>query len=513
MPRPLPPFLASLSLLWSAFASPSVAADPSTVPVAGLRENTPQYHAFVGAKIHVAPGRVLDRATLVVRDGVITAVGTDVNVPRGAVVWEVAGRTIYPGFIDADGEQTVEPPTTADGAWNRYVTPQLRLDALYQPSTDTNKKLRSQGIALRAVAPAGGIVKGTGVLATTGDAGANTTIVRPQTALYLKLAPPRQSRGFPNSPMGAVALVRQTLLDAQWHARAWEAYRTTPGLPKPETNEALVALNDLLARKLPIVIDAPDVLYFLRADALGREFDLPVVVRGSGQEYQRLDAVRAAGRSVLLPVDFPKPPNVADAEAAMAVSLERLMHWDAAPENPGRLAAAGVKIALTTRGLSDAASFGAAVRKTIERGLAPEQALRALTTAPAEILGVADRFGTLEVGKSATFSIVEGDWFADAKAKVHDLWIAGRRHAVQSPVFADVRGRWLLELRASAPNAKSETLEMLLEGELDKPTGKLLRNKKETALRNVALDGAQLSAAFKGDSVDWPSEFWQIFCR
>lgn len=486
---------------------PTSAADPSTTPVTGLRENTPRYHAFVGARIVAAPGRAIEKGTLVIRDGVITAVGPEVTVPRGAVVWDVTGRTLYAGFIDADAEQAVTSSANIAGAWNQYVTPQLRVDEHYQLAADVNKKLRSQGLTLRVVGPAGGIVKGTGTIVTLGDDSANTAIVRPQSALYLKLSPPRGGRGFPNSPMGAMALVRQTLLDAQWYTRAWDAYRAAPGLPKPETNEALAALNDLLSRKLPIVCEAADVLYFLRADALAREFDLPLIVRGAGDEYQRLEAVKAAGRAVIVPIDFPKPPSVGDAEAAMTVSLERLMHWDSAPENPARLAGAGVKIAFTSRGLSDVAMFAAGVRKAVDRGLEADQALRALTTTPAEMFGIADRFGTLDVGKSATFSIVEGDWFTDAKAKVHDVWIGGVRHNVQPQVFADVRGRWLFELLDAGDAKKfSEPVAVVFEGEPDKLTGKLTRGKKETPLKNIGIDGAQLSASFKGDAVDLPGE-------
>src|SRR6185312_2881305 len=140
-------------------------------------------------------------------------------------------------------------------------------------------------------------------------------------------------------------------------------------------------------RKPLVVIEAGDELYALRADRIATEFQLNAIILGSGDEYKRLEEIKAAGRPIIVPVNFPKAPNVATPEAALNVSLDRLMHWDLAPENPARLSDAGVKIALTSRGLRDPATFLAAVRKAVKRGLKPEAALRALTLTPAELFG------------------------------------------------------------------------------------------------------------------------------
>lgn len=482
------------------------AAEPTTVPVDGLHQNTPSYHALVGAKIVTAPGHVIEKGTIVLRDGVIVAVGPEVRTPAGAVVWDLAGKTIYPGFIDAYGEQAIESPRPTDGAWSGSVTPQLRTDAFYKPDAATNKKFRSQGFAVRVIAPSAGIVKGTSVAATTGDDAPNFGIVRPQASLHLKLMPSRGGgeRVFPSSPMGAMTLVRQTFLDAKWYALAQEAYSKGGNTPRPETNESLAALNALVQQKLPIVVDAPDVLYFLRADAVGGEFDLPIVVRGSGSEYQRLEAVKDTGRAVIVPLDFPSPPSVNSPEAALTAPLERLMHWDLAPENAGRLAAAGVKIALTTHGLKDVGGFWSALRKATDRGLTADAALVALTTAPAELFGLGARYGTIAAGKSGSLVVADGDLFRNAKAKIIDTWVDGKRYAGPPPPLADLRGRW--EFQLPKTNTERETVAIVLEGTAEKLTGKLIRGKKETPLKNPTIDGAQWSASFKGDPVDWKGE-------
>ncbi|MGC3968891.1 MAG: hypothetical protein QM775_16435 [Pirellulales bacterium] len=346
-PRCAPRLVKLLSLLiLPAVAVCGHGVEPRTAPVAGLHQNTPQTHALVGARVMTAPGKVIEKGTVVVRDGLITAVGAEVNVPQSAVVWDMTGRTIYAGFVDAGGEQELDVKRSAVGGWNDAIRPYVRLDEHYAPAADVNKRYRSQGVAVRIVAPSQGIIKGTSAAVATGDDAPTYSVVAPQTALHLQLQPSASSEeNYPGSPMGAMAIVRQTLLDAAWYTRAMEVFRTNPSAPRPEANDMLVVLQDLLARKLPLVVHAPDWHYFLRADSLGREFDLPIVVHGSGDEYQRLDAVRATGRTVIVPLNFPGAPNVANAEAALTVSLEQLMHWDAAPENPGRLAGAGVRIA------------------------------------------------------------------------------------------------------------------------------------------------------------------------
>src|SRR5258708_8059652 len=139
--------------------------------------------------------------------------------------------------------------------------------------------------------------------------------------------------------MGAVALVRQMLYDALWYGQAWEAYDQQRGLPRPERNDGLAALQGFAAGKSTIMIQAPDELYFLRAKRIADEFDLKCIIKGSGNEYRRLDAIRATDLPVVVPVDFPKAPAVATPEVAMSVSMERLMHLDLPPDNPGRLAA------------------------------------------------------------------------------------------------------------------------------------------------------------------------------
>lgn len=498
-----------VALLALAGAATTVAAPPATPPVPGLRENVPAIHALVHARIVMSSGKTIENGNLIVRDGVITAVGADAEIPATARVWDLKGKTLYPGFIDA----YVAIPADATGApsretgapyWNAYVIPEVRASALYRPSKETLAKFRGQGITARLLAPTAGIVHGTSLLATTSDEPGSRTIVKEPVALHLKhFTPFRLEERYPASPMGALTLARQAFYDARWYAQAQADTGRLPTLPRVERNDSLAAMGPAAAGNMPIVVETSNVLYFLRADRFAREFNLQLVVLGSGEEYQRLDAVKATGWPVIVPLDFPKPPDVRSAEAAQSVSLERLMHWDLAPENPGRLHAAGVRIALTTNGLKDVGSFLDAVRQAVARGLPAAAALQAMTMVPAETYGVSDRLGSLEVGRLANIVVTDGDVF-DKKTKVLETWVEGVRHEVVVAPLVDVRGAW--DVRLSRADGGSESVVVKLAGTAERPTGTLHRGEKEAKLANLESSGLQFSATLKGEPVGWKGQ-------
>jgi imidazolonepropionase-like amidohydrolase len=483
-----------------------VIAAPQTAPPPGLRQSSPNVHALVGAKIVVSPEMTIEKGTLVIRDGVIVAVGDKVETPADARVWDVSGKTLYPGLIDAYGELSAETSRggVKDGAgagyWNPNVVPHLHAGKLYASDAAANKKLRSQGITARLVAPSAGIIKGTSILASTGDGAGQQVILKDPVALHLKLTTSRGAGGYPNSPMGAYTLVRQAFYDAGWYGQAWDAFAAHSELERPERSDALAALGNYLGRTAPVIVDASDELYLLRADRIADEFNLNVIVRGSGHEYRRLSDVKATGRAVILPLNYPKPPNVATPEAAMNVELERLMHWDLAAENPGRLAAAGVKIAFTSQGLRDPATFLAAVRKAVKRGLDGKAALTALTVTPAELFGAQDRLGTLEVGKAANVVVADGELFGE-KTKVLETWADGERHEVVSEPQADIRGTWTVEV--VKPDGAKENWNVEITGSPSKLAGKVTRGDKSAKLISPALSEWQFTGSFKGEPLGY----------
>lgn len=500
----------------------ALAATETTVPQNRIRENTPAVHALINARIVVSPGKVVEKGTLVVRDGVIVAVGASVAPPADARIWDMSGKTLYAGLIDAYSElpgETPQPkrdetetpqarpespgtPQSGGGAsyWNPQVVPQFRVDRVYIPDKEKNKKLRAEGITARLLAPSKGLIKGTSALISTSDGNAASAILRDRVALHAKFsfqARWGEDAAYPTSPMGAFALFRQAFYDADWYRKAWDAYGKASDLPRPEKNDALEALQDYSRASLPVVIDAPDELYFLRADQAGREFKLNVIVRGSGREYRRLDAVKATGRPVILPVAPPETPKVKTPEEGMTVSLGELLHWDISPENAGILEKAGVQIAFTSAGLKPDAKFLDSVRKLVERGLTPEGALRALTTAPAAMFGMTSRLGTLEPGKAANIVVANGDIFSKGTS-VLETWVDGQRYETDAFMPVEPRGEWGVTI---AGQATSVPLKLSIKGEPGKLSGKLHVGEKETDLQSVALDDRRLVLSVAGEAI------------
>ena len=487
-------------VLLTVLSSRASALAEDVAPPPGLRDGTPGVHALVGARIVVAPGEVIEQGTLVIRDGVIAAVGADIAPPADARVWTLDGKTLYAGLIDAYSE--IDAGDTDGGYWNRSVAPHVRVEDYYSPDVGLNQQLRGQGVTARLLAPGNRIIRGTSALVTTGDESASQAVLRAPVALHLRLQANRRDPrdGYPNSHMGAVALARQAFLDAAWYRQAWATYSAQPGLERPERSDALDALAGAVESGLPVMIDAPNELYCLRAESFAKEFNLTLLVRGSGQEYRRLDAIVAAGRPLVVPLNFPANPPVNNPEAAAAIDLQDLLHWDIAPENPARLAAAGAKITFTSDGLPDRGQLLAAVRTAVSRGLPADAALRALTVTPAETYGVADRLGTLAVGKSAHVLVADGDLFA-AATRVMEVWIEGRRYENVRPPAIDLRGDW--ELAVTLPDGTSKAVTLHLEGDVNQPGGKLLADEKEAPFTSTGLEDVRFHGAFKGEPFGW----------
>ncbi len=490
-------------LVWATLCGDWSRAAPKTTPSPGLRENPATFHALEGARIHVRPDLVVQCGTIVIKDGMILAAGADVATPPGARRWDYSGKTIYAGFIDAYGEaEAALPPSAAAGYWNPEVVPQLSVADTWAPDAELHKTLRAGGFTARLIAPAAGVIRGVSALVTTADAPTAQTIMVPEVALHVTLTAMRKEgeRNYPNSPMGAMTLARQAWYDAKWYRDALAAYQGNPTLPRPEQNAALAALGNYLDPNRPVIVEASDEWYALRADQVGRELGLNVILHGSGREYRRLDAVRGTGRAVIVPLAFPLPPNVLSPEAARSVSMESLLHWDLAPENPGKLVAAGVKIALSTHGLKDRSSWLAELRKAVARGLPPAVALAALTVTPAELFGVANRLGTIEPGKAAHLVVADGDLFA-GEHRVTATWIDGIYHEVEPLPVVDLRGNW--ELRLALPDGGSEAVRLLLEGEPRNLSGTITRGERSAKLRSVVLDRSQLIADGPATDLGW----------
>jgi imidazolonepropionase-like amidohydrolase len=403
----------------------AVSPAAQTTPPQGIRDKTPQLKAYTDAKIYLAPDRVVENGTLLIDRGKILAVGADVKIPDGATVVSLRGKTVYPGFVDPYTEYGLAKPKpprrdreTAPvydaerigcNAWNEAIHAERNCIDGFKPDRDAAEEFTRLGFTTVQSVVKDGIFRGRGFVTSLAEGLPNDLVMRPQTWHFLSFDKGTSPQDYPSSLMGAIALIRQTLLDADWYQKAQAAYRLNPNQPKPEINNALAALAGVGSEKLVVEVD--DHLNLMRADKIGREFNIEIVPVGDRYAFERVDEIKASGRTLILPLDFPEEPDVSSFESELDVTLGELRRWDWAPSNPALLEKGGVKFALTTHGLNKRETFLDNLRTAVKRGLTKETALSAMTTVPADLCGVSDLVGTIEAGKLADFVVCDGDLF------------------------------------------------------------------------------------------------------
>ena len=476
-------------------------------PPLGLRENKPGVYALTNAKIVTSPGKVIRKGSLVIRDGIIESVGAKINIPKDATVLDMSGMTLYPGLIESYSNIGI-PEIKKDKKsgkkkggskhWNENVTPELRGSELYTTDSKKLKEYRKLGFTTALSVPREGIFKGSSVLLNLGDNESAENILKSNVNQHVTFSKKKDVSGYPTSLMGSISLIRQTFYDVQWYKKAMSAYAKKPSLGKPDESESLASLSSVIDRKRVVMFEATDELMILRIDKIVKEFKLKSLILASGNEFKRLSAVKRTGISLIVPLNFPEPPDVKTPEKALEVSLEKLKEWDLAPSNPAMLNKAGVKIALTTNGLKKLEDFPKQLRKAISRGLSKESALAALTTHPAEYFGVSDKLGTLEKGKIANIVVTEGDLFSK-DGVVKDVWIDGKRYTIEKDPESEPEGKWTGTIRFNEKDAVEFNLE--LKKSKKKLSGTATVSGKELKLISSELNGFRIAFSFPTDSV------------
>ena len=464
----------------------------------------PRVHALTGARIVIEPGRVIDTGTVVLRDGVIEAVGPDVSAPADATTWELDGMTVYPGLIESylprsRPDSPGESPRQGAHA-NPLVRPAHRVTS-YAGHEETARKLREAGFTTALAAPAEGIFRGSGALMNLGDGAPADNLLGDGFGQFAALQ--RSDGGYPQSLMGVIALLRQTLLDAAWYGEAHHRYREAPDQPRPPFDSSLAALGGVSAGEELIVFETGDAVDTLRLAGLVDELGLDAWVVGNGEEYKWLAQIAEAGLPHLLPVAFPEDPKVPD-EDDLTVKLADLRHWDQAPANPGRLLETGLTVAFTSHGLPEPKQLHANLGRALERGLTADQALAGLTTTPARMLGIADRAGTVSAGKMANLVVVEGGLFS-AETKVRELWIDGNRYEIKEtrPPEVEPAGSW--QLTVETPDGQQIPVSLVLEGEAPSLEGTVAAMGSEPlALSSAEVSGTTVEVSFDSAGLGMP---------
>ncbi len=451
----------------------------------------PAAYALEGVTLVRADGRRTPGVTVVIRQGLIEAIGPSVTVPPDAKRLEGDSLFVYPGLVDAhasvDYDFEVEEPDRSEiASWDPprevqgFLPERLIVDAL-TATGDGLKKRRQQGVVAGAVHPAGPLMPGRGALLLYRPraATARELVVSPVLAPIFTFERPQGV--YPSTVFGAVAFYRQVFERARHDGLVRTAHaQDARGLTIPPWDPATAVLRDVMAGQLLVYFaadGAEDIRQVLRlAEAYGFR---PIIV-GGDEAWKVAAELRARNVPVLVSVDFPKPerwkPNEDDTTAADTASaaqeepdpavLREKRRLEAMYANAAHLAASGVRFALTSGGADIDLRAGA--RKVVEYGLSEEQALAAVTSVPAELLGIPS-LARVETGMAATFVVTNGPTFAE-KARVVYTFVEGALEEGQKAkaetgdsATVDVSGTWDVEVSFQG-EVRSGTLTLDQEG-------------------------------------------------
>lgn len=414
--------------------------DPLAPRPNGMSPATPARHLITNATVHTKPGTVLEDTDILIVDGKISAVGSDLK-PGNAQVWDIDGAHVYAGFIDPYIEvETPDLPADETGThWSGRITPHdnaLRVGL----GSDAAGSLRSMGFTTAMIAPDSGIFRGWTAVVSTADDFSDDSIGDPPVyksnagqAMGFDRGSWGGDRGYPTSHMGVVALMRQNFSDADTR--------------RASQHTDSIILDHINPGETTFYYDISQELEAALADDIAKEFEHPsIVIVDNGTAHRRLDLFKEMGHPVIVPLRFPETPDVFSIGAMEDVDLATLQHWERAPANARWLHNAGLDVALTTSKRRSGEKFWNNLHTAIEKGLPATDALAMITTNPAQILGL-DGHGTISKGNIANLVVASGDLFdPNDDAKIIDTWIDGRRHHINDGEDARFDGTWTLSL-------------------------------------------------------------------
>lgn len=382
--------------------------------------------AITGGRVYPVSGPVIENGTVLIRDGRIVAAGASVAIPADAQRIDATGKWVTPGLINAGTtlglvEIGAVPDTRdASATGEKAIAASFRAWEGLNPNTALFPPARNEGITTVLVAPGGGLVSGQAALVDLVVGSATDMIRRAPAAMIAQLNDARG--GGTNARAEAMAKLRGLLADAREFRRRradFEGRRTRDFAAGRLDLEAVLPVLD---GTLPLVLAADRASDIEFAIGLAREFGLRLVIAGGAEAWMVADRIAAARVAVLTGGIL----NIPQSFSSLNVR----------PEGAADLRRAGVAVALIGTSYGDEAGFNVRNVKfeagnAVAAGMSWDDALRSVTLAPAEIFGVGDRLGSLDVGKDANIVVWSGDPFEFA-TRVEHVIIRGREISTPS---------------------------------------------------------------------------------
>jgi len=481
-------------------------AQQDNAPVVGVSDKRAEVYGLKNARVVVDYQTTLENTDILIADGRIAAIGTKLSFPKGTIICDLTGKTVYPSFVDMyagnygikasasssdanpmaaffnpqpAGRTASVPTPEARSAdyWNDGIHASFNISDEFIPDTKVAAEYRQIGFGSVVAFKETGIARGTSALVTTGDGKANNVILKNKASANYSLGRSRSADMYPAAQFGIIALLRQVNYDAQWYKQLPAGYFHDDGLEAYNANLSL-----------PQIFEVSNKLEVLRADKIGKEFGINYIIKGGGDEYQTLNDIKKAGNKLIIPVNFPDVPDVKDPYDATSVTYTTLKHYELAPSNLSIVSKAGLTFSITSSDLRKRTDFLTNLRKAIKYGLDETEALKALTSTPASMIGASDLVGAVKKNMIANLLITSGDIFKD-DCVIYENWVQGIPYRLVDLRFTDVRGTYILKVDTA-------DYKMVLSGTLDKPTIKLTLDTTSVRGATFTRDKDLISIAF-----------------
>ena len=410
-------------------------------------------------KLVVGPGQTIEKGTIVMRDGLIEAIGAEIEAPYDSREIDGTDLVAYAGMFDSsttkglpDGDESgrvsgsgqdraeIDLATQIVAATREVnrkgIFPDYSSARFIKVSGEDADKWRQAGFTAVHVMPSGELLNGTSTVVNLVDPNTSTTRDSILVSDFAMAGGWSTSRGgYPSSLMGVVAHLRQNFLDAQHYHKSWEIYRNVKrGIARPPFDPAMESMGPVLKRQVPLVFPASNLDDVFRAKNLSEEFGFDLILDGNQTGFEYPEDLKSANMPLLVAIDFPEKPELGknmpsrpsrggfgfgrrggqgddpDKRIPIAAGIldDQLQQWEQQVKNPAVLAENGIQFIFTTRGHDDLDEFYGHLRLAIEHGLSADDALAALTTRPAALFGLQDQLGTLETGKIANVVVMSG---------------------------------------------------------------------------------------------------------
>lgn len=477
--------------------------------------------AITNATVIQSPGQVVDSATVVISNGLISAVGVDVSIPNDAEVIDGGELFVYPGFIDGmsntgaarpdqmerpDDLFTPDPPNDYAG-----ITPEESVVQQLDVTENSIETMRRLGFTISHTVPHGRMLPGSGalILLTDGDSSYDL-LLRQDVSMFTQFS--GAPGAYPGNTLGMMAKWRNLFTQAGYNLEHEVLYASNPdGIQRPSQDQALQAFYPVIDKTKPVFYHTKNMLEARRAMKLKEELDFNLVLSDLEEGWFLIDDLQGSDVEILMSLNLPDEPELSEEEEKTdeMVRLEerRQEAYQRFLSQYTEFNEAGIRYAFSTMGTTSG-NVKENLEKLVASGLSEDVALAALTTDAAELLGISGIAGTLDAGKIGNAVVTTAPYFQE-DSKVKYVFVDGEKYEFDTTESASseiseeaeemLMGSWNYTINSPQGEMTGQWIFTEEDGML---TGVMTSNQggPDTNMNNLSFLGGSLSFDFDFDA-------------